>query len=106
MSRIKKLTEADFIRLFREEWQSKMEKLSEDADIDFAVRVPGEKDRKGRSSVEEVPVLSPGLKLRHKTSKIRYTVVSVGESECVLRTPEGKDFLVDAKKVEKEYERD
>jgi hypothetical protein len=106
MSKTKKLTEADFIRLFREEWQAKMQKLSEDSDIDFAVRVPGEKGGKGKSSFEEVPVISPGLKVRHKTSKIRYTVRSVSEKDCVLRTPEGKDFLVDANKLEKEYERD
>lgn len=102
MTNVKKLTEADIIRMIREEWELKMRSLAEDADIDFSVKIPV----KGKSAKEETIVISPGLKVRHKKSHLRYTVVSVSEKDCVLRTPEGKDFLVDAAKMEKNYEVD
>ena len=102
MPHVKKLTEADIIRLIREEWELKLKSLAEDADIDFSVKLPVN----GKVAKEESLVISPGLKVRHKKSHLRYTVVSVSKKDCVLRTPEGKDFLVDAAKMEKNYEVD
>jgi hypothetical protein len=102
MQEIKKLSEADIIRMIREEWEAKLKNLAEEVGIDYAVKIPS----KGKVPKEEIPVLSPGLKVRHKKSQIRYTVISVNNEDCVLRTPEGKDFLVTAKKLEKNYEVD
>jgi hypothetical protein len=104
--KIKKLTEADVIRIFREEWQSQMDQINEDSDIDFAIRLPNKSGDSKKKSYDETIVLSPGLKVRHKKSQIRYTVASVDKESCVLKTPEGKNFLVTAKKMEAEYEVD
>lgn len=47
---------------------------------------------------------SGGLKVRHASSGFQYTVVSVSKRNVVLKTPEGKQFKVDAATFEKSYE--
>jgi len=94
---MKNLTESDIIRIFREEWELKVNRLSEEIDVALKAKVGGK---------EEKHVISPELKILHKKSGIRYTVDSVSPKDCVLRTPEGKTFLVDAETLESEYELD
>lgn len=83
---MKHLTEADIIRLMREEWHLKIRKVCE------AV-----------ADKLDTSVVSPELKVVHNNSGIRYTVDSVGPRDVVLRTPEGEKFLVDADKLENDY---
>lgn len=91
------LKEADIIRIMREEWNKKVAALAETIDVALKSKV-------GREG--EKPVLSPGLKVVHKDSGIRYTVDSVGPSDVILVTPEGEKFLVDGPTLENEYELD
>lgn len=93
---MKKLNEADIIKIMREEWDAKVKSLSETVDAVFKGKVDG----------DEKILLSPDLKLRQKDSQILYTVVSVSPREVVLKTPEGKPFLVDKDTLESEYEID
>jgi hypothetical protein len=90
------LTEADVIRVMREEWDKKVSALAETVDIAMNVKGKG----------GDHPVLSPELKVMHKDSGIRYTVDSVGPRDIILRTPEGEKFLVDKDELEKFYELD
>ena len=82
---MRNLRETDIIRIMREEWDAKLRVLS-----------------------EGIPVVmddaSPGLKVIHKKSGIRYTVIELGRGEATLQTPEGKQFLVDKEVLEKEYD--
>ena len=94
---MKKLQEADVIRVMREEWDARVKALSEQVDIALNAKVPDQ---------GEVPVISPELKVMHKKSGIRYTVCSVGPRDVILRTPEGHKFLVDESELEKSYELD
>lgn len=94
---MKNLTEADVIRVMREEWDKKVAALSETVDIALSAKVGGG---------EEKPMLSPELKVMHKKSGIRYTVDSVGPRDIILRTPEEDTFLVDKETLESEYELD
>lgn len=90
------LQEADIIRIMREEWDRKVQRLMEDAkDVGLKVDTAGEDD-----------IISPELKVIHKDSRIRYTVDSVGPRDIILRTPEGEKFLIDKETLEKEYELD
>lgn len=93
---MKKLKEEDVIRLMREEWSARVKKLTEDVDVvlNSPVGKQGEKE-----------VISPGLKVRHKKSQLRYTVKSVSPRDLILLTPEGEEFLVDAGEVD-DYELD
>lgn len=98
---MKKLSEADIIKMMREEWDAKVAKLAEDVDVLFKAKVDG----------QEKSVISPGLKLRNKVKdgKARgylYTVVSVGPRDTLLKSPEGMNFVVDNGTLEKEYELD
>jgi hypothetical protein len=102
---MKKLSEADIIRMMREEWDAKVAELSETVDVLFKTKVDG----------EEKSVIGPGLKLRNKVGKgdskkkprgYLYTVVAVGPRDTVLQTPEGKQFTVDNETLEAEYELD
>jgi len=93
---MKKLEESDIIQIMREEWEAKLQALSETVDIVFKSKVDG-KDKQ---------VIDPDLKLRHKKTQFLYTVVSVGPRDAILKTPEGKDFLVDKDTLEDEYELD
>jgi hypothetical protein len=91
---VQKLTESDVIRIMREEWNKKLAALSEDVDAALTAKT---------KSGDEITVASPELKVRHKKSGIRYTITSVGPRDCILRTPEGDTFLVDADEMEREY---
>jgi hypothetical protein len=90
---MKKLEEADIIRIMREEWDAKVSRLAEEVDAILKGKVDG----------EEKTILSPDTKLRHKKSKILYTLDSIGPRDAILKTPEGKSFLVDKDTLEKEY---
>lgn len=92
---MKKLQEADVIRVMREEWHARINQLAEQVDLMMHSKVTG-----------DTPVISPELKVRHKKSGIRYTVSSVGMRDVILRTPEGDEFLVDKERLESEYELD
>ncbi len=94
---MKTLTEADVIKIMREEWEVKVKNLSETVDVALTAKI-------GKG--EEKTVLAPELKVLHKKSGIRYTIDSVGPRDCILRTPEGDTFLVDKADLESQYELD
>lgn len=91
----KPLNESDVIRILREEWNVIKEKANNDLDVFFK--------QKGQ---DEVNVISPELKVKHKKSGYRYTVDAVGTNSVVLRTPEGELIDVTSGEFEKDYELD
>lgn len=93
---MKKLEESDIIQVMREEWDAKLRALSEAADAVL----------KGKIDGDEKLLIDPGLKLRHKKTQFLYTVVSVSCRDVILKTPEGKEFLVDKEELESSYELD
>lgn len=95
---MRNLTEADVIRVMREEWDKKVATLTETVEIALNSKV-------GDGGGEQ-PILAPELKVMHKKSGIRYTVDSVGPRDIILRTPENDKFLVDKDTLEDEYELD
>ena len=94
---MKTLQNEDVIRVMREEWESKVKALAEQADLTMHAKIVD-------GSTE--PVIAPELKVRHKKSQIRYTVDSVGPRDLILRTPENEKFLVDKETLESEYHLD
>ena len=82
---MKNLREGDVIRLMREEWYKKLNTIMEGVAVKF----------------ED---LSTETKVVHKDSGIRYTVTKLGRDEAQLKTPEGKEFIVDKSTMEKSYE--
>lgn len=88
---MKNLTEADIIRIMSEEWDKKVQRLAEEVNIVLDGSVKGD-------------IVSPELKILHKNSGIRYTVVSVGKQDVILKTPEAEQFIVDKDELEREYE--
>jgi hypothetical protein len=93
---MKKLKDEDILRIMREEWDVKLSKLSETVDAVLKGKVDG-KDK---------TLIDTDLKLRHKKSQFLYTVVSVGPRDVILKTPEGKQFIVDKNELEQNYEID
>jgi hypothetical protein len=79
------LKESDIIRLMREEWTKKVRSLVEGVAVKF----------------DDV---SDQTKIVHKKSGIRYTVSGKDANEAILRTPEGKEFIVNKSTLEDEYE--
>lgn len=94
---MKTLTEADIIHTMKEEWDKRVKSLSETIDV-----VMNAKTDSGSNST----VITPDLKVRHKKSQIRYTVVSVGPRDVILKTPEGEEFVIDAAELEDQYQLD
>jgi hypothetical protein len=90
---MRKLTETDIIDVMREEWTSRVKTLCEKANITFS-GVVGDKD---------TILVAPELKVQHRKSGLKYTVDSVSPQDVVLRTSEGKLFIVDATTFENEY---
>jgi len=93
---MKNLEDSVIIALIREEWSSKLKRLSESVDAILTGNVDG----------KEKTILSPETKLRHKKTQYLYDLVSVGPRDVILKTPEGKQFIIDKSKLEKEYELD
>jgi len=94
---MKQLTEADVIRIIREEWDKKIDHLLEQSGADIDVR--GDPDKDGQT--EEL--ISPGLKIKHKKSGIRYTVAELGPKDVIIKTPEGKEIQLTNDELENEY---
>jgi hypothetical protein len=91
---MKRLEESDIIQIMREEWDARLARLSEEVDAVLKGKVDG----------KEKTILSSDTKLRHKKSKILYTLVSIGPCDAILKTPEGdKQFIVDKDTLENEY---
>lgn len=93
---MKQIIERVIVDKFRDEWKSRVLKLEND--IKTFLKIPGDDEPKS--------ILGIDTKVRHKGSQILYTVVEVGPSDIVLSTPEGKQFCIDAKVFQKEYELD
>ena len=90
---MKTLQESDIIQIMREEWDKRVNRVMIES-----------KDK--TTDVNDAEVLSMGLKLLHKKSKLRYTVDSVSPRDVILITPEGEKMLVDKSQLEDEYELD
>lgn len=90
------LKDEDIIQMMREEWDAKVARLSE------AVKAV----TKGKVDGRESDLISVDLKVRHKKTQFLYTVKSVSPNDVVLRTPEGKDFIVDNDELTQNYEID
>ena len=93
---MKKLKDSDIIQIMREEWDAKLASLSEAVDAVLTGKVGG----------NDSILISPELKLRHKKTQYLYTVMSVSARDAILKTPEGKEFLIDKEELEKNYEID
>jgi hypothetical protein len=94
---MKQLNERVIVDMFRDEWKSRVLRLEND--IKTFLKIPG-------TDSEPKSILGVDTKVRHKGSQILYTVVEVGPNDIILSTPEGKNFCVDAKSFQKEYELD
>lgn len=94
---MKKLRDADIVKIMREEWNSKLSRLTEEVDAVFKAKVDGKVVHS---------LISAGLKIRHKESSFLYTVVSVGVNDVILTTPEGTPILLSKDEVEENYEID
>lgn len=88
---MKTLTTKEVVRLLREEYTRQLNEFDT-------------QPYKGQDEGEDV--LSQGLKVRHGKSRLLYTVQSIGLSDVILLTPDGKDFVVTKDQLEKEYEID
>jgi hypothetical protein len=86
------LTEKDILRLMKEEWERKVKNLCEEVDNFFD------------NFSDDPSLISSGLKVKHKKSKLRYTVDSVSKKDVVLLTPEKTKFVVSAEELESDYE--
>lgn len=91
---MRKLRDADIIRILREEWNLKRNRLAETVDVLMHGKVDGK---------EKKSLLSPDLKLRHKGTQFLYTVVSVGPNNVIIKNPEGQQMIIDKEILEKEY---
>ena len=85
---MKKLNERDIIKLMREEWNARVRSVLESISVDLS---------------KDSELVTQGLKVRHKNSKLLYTVVSVSPNDIVLTTPENNEILIDKDEFEKEY---
>ena len=95
---MKKLTEVGVVRIMREEWEDRLNRLSEDVDVALKAKL-----KKGKQKDDHV-VISPDLVVTSKKTGIEYTVHSVSPVGCTLVDPEGKKVSVSAEKLEKLYE--
>jgi len=92
---VKTLDESTVVRIMREEWNKRIDVLCQ---LHEAMTVDPPIEANGTDAK-----ITPGLKLVHKKSRLRYTVDSVSPTFVSLRAPEGDTFVVDSDTLEKEY---
>lgn len=90
----KKYKKEDVLKVMREEWSKKIKILSEDVDLNLKVKIDN----------RNIEPISDELRVKHKKSKIVYTVVSPSLNDVVLRTPEGEEFMINSEVLEDEYD--
>jgi len=86
------LNEEIFLRIMREEWNKRVKSLIIESADEAPIKAGGTDQ-----------MLSSGLKLVHKNSKLRYTISTIGPRSVILKNPEGEEFAVDSDTLEKEY---
>lgn len=95
---MKTLKDEDVVRVMREEWNKRVDRLNEEVELTMgAIKSKNEPAN---------PLITPELKVLHKSSGIRYTVDSVSHKDLILRTPEGEKFLIDGETLERDYQLD
>jgi hypothetical protein len=88
------LTENDIIRVMREEWNKKIQKLTEEVKLSLTAKVDG----------KEVEIASPGFKAKNKKSQKLYTVASTGPDVVTLVSADGKEkFVINGEQWRNEY---
>lgn len=88
------LTENDIIRVMREEWNKKIQKLTEEVKLSLTAKVDG----------KEVEIASPGFKAKNKDSQKLYTVVSAGPDTVTLVSADKKEqFTINGEQWRNEY---
>ena len=87
-----KITQRQLRQIIREELTKSLK------EIDLA-DFPGQKD-KARS------IVSPGTKVRHKKTRLLYTVEDMKDQQVFLVSPEGEEFGVSKSDFGKEYDLD
>lgn len=90
----KVLTEAVIIRLMREAYDQHLQDLMEFDTGPY----------KGQDSKEAV--IDVGLKVRHSKTNLLYTITDLQDDEVTLQKPEGGEFKLSRKELEKEYRLD
>jgi len=88
---MQKLREDTVINLMREEFENRIKHLLED--IDTTVDVDG----------RDVNPVQPGLRVKHESTGVLYSVVEVGVDCVVLLSPEHKQITVDRDSFEDDY---
>lgn len=89
------LTENDIVRVMREEWDKKVQKLAEEVKLSLTTKIDG----------KEVEIASPGFKAKNKRSQKLYTVASAGPDVVTLVSADGKEKLtLNGKQWRDEYE--
>ena len=89
---VKTLTERDVIRMMREAWEAKVQGIVSELDTHYK-QADGEKKL----------TVSPGLKIRHESSGLLYTVDTLGTKDVVLITPDGSRVVVNFAELDKSY---
>lgn len=99
---MKHLTEQEVIKILREEYDQRRKKRLLELDM-FIQDLAEEDDETKEGEPVGEPVVSPDLKVRHRESKLLYTVDSVNPKFVVLKSPEGRLFQVSEKDFDKDY---
>lgn len=92
---MKILTESEIIRLMREEWDARLQQLSEEVELKTDVKVDGQNQE----------VIGRDLVVRHIASGLEYIVDTVGDHDVTLCVfPGGEKLIINKDELEKEYE--
>lgn len=86
----KPVKDSEIIRILREEWTAKKERLREDTEP--------------KSTGVNFQTASPGLKVKAKSSGILYTVLKVEPGVVTVKNPEGVPSMLSNETLEKEFE--
>lgn len=81
----KPVEDVTILRILREEWESRKAVLVEETKTNFNT-------------------VSPGLKLKSKTSGLLYTVTKVSPGAVTIQSPEGVASMLSNETLEKEFE--
>lgn len=99
----KMINDNDILKMLREEWRREVANLLEKKE---KRKKPKKKPENVRLEPEIMDNLASGLRIKHRESKLEYTVVGSEGNNVTLLTPEGEQITLPKLRLKREYSLD
>ncbi len=94
------INDNDILKMLREEWHREVANLLEKKQ---ERKKPKKKPENVKLEPEKMDNLAAGLRIKHRESKLEYTIVGSDGNNVTLLTPEGQEITLPKIRLKREY---